>query len=172
MNYYGNIEIEDLALGTAAEHMVCADLILSGWNAFLADQNCAYDVAVDIGGRLVRVQVKATRRQRPTPQRKKHVPAYMWHVRRAGKGGARLYKGDEFDVLALVAVDIMEIAYMPPSQTKQSIHIRPPGSNGGKQFSQYPFSSAIPDIDMTLLRQVPANDNLSNNQSDLFGEAA
>lgn len=141
-----NIELTDLAVGTAAEHLVCADLILSGWNAFLTDQNCAYDVAVDVCGKLVRVQVKATRGQRSIPQRATHIPAYMWHVRRAGKGGARNYGADEFDVLALVAVDLRLIAYMPPSHTKQTVHIRPPGAPGGKHFDQFPFHSAIQEV--------------------------
>lgn len=141
-----NVPLTDLAVGTAAEHLVCADLILSGWNAFLTDQNCAYDVAVDVGGRLIRVQVKATRCQRSIPQRATHIPAYMWHVRRAGKRGIRVYGKDEFDILALVAVDIRAIAYMPPSATKQTIHIRPPGATGGKQFTDFPFRKIIEDM--------------------------
>lgn len=135
--------VTDLAAGTAAEHIVCADLLLDGWRAFLADQNCPYDVAVEIGGRLVRVQVKATRQQRAIPQRATHVPAYMWHVRRAGKGGRRTYAVDEFDLLALVALDIRRIAYLPPSAHRQTVHIRPPGAPGGKHFDDYPFRSAL-----------------------------
>ena len=135
--------VTDLAAGTAAEHLVCADLLMLGFNAFLADQNCAYDVAVDIAGRLVRVQVKATRQQRSIPQRAEHVPAYMWHVRRAGKGGRRVYGSGEFDLLALVALDIGRIAYLPPSLQRQTVHIRPPGAAGGKQFDDYPFRSAL-----------------------------
>ena len=53
--------VTDLAAGTAAEHLVCADLLLCGYRAFLADQNCAYDIAVDVAGRLIRIQVKAQR---------------------------------------------------------------------------------------------------------------
>ena len=135
--------VTDLAAGTAAEHLVCADLLLEGWRAFLADQNCPYDVAVEIDGRLVRVQVKATRQQRAIPQRATHTPAYMWHVRRAGKGGRRTYDTDEFDLLALVALDIRRIAYLPPSAHKQTVHIRPPGTAGGKQFDDYPFRLAL-----------------------------
>ena len=135
--------VTDLAAGTAAEHLVCADLLMLGLNTFLADQNCAYDVAVDINGRLVRVQVKATRQQRSIPQRESHIPAYMWHVRRAGKGGRRVYGSDEFDLLALVALDIRRIAYLPPSAHRQTVHIRPPGSHGGKQFEDFPFHSAL-----------------------------
>jgi len=138
--------VTDLAAGTAAEHLVCADLLLAGYRAFLADQNCAYDVAVDVAGRLVRIQVKATRCQRAIPQRANHVPAYLWHVRRAGKGGARTYAVGEFDMLALVALDIRRIAYLPPSDAKQTVHIRPPGAPGGKQFDGYPFARALSEI--------------------------
>ena len=135
--------VTDLAAGTAAEHLVCADLLMGGWTAFLTDQNCPYDVAVEIDGRLVRVQVKATRQQRAIPQRAEHIPAYMWHVRRAGKAGQRVYAAGEFDILALVALDLPRIAYMPPSEHKQTVHIRPPGAAGGKQFDDYPFTRAL-----------------------------
>lgn len=138
--------ITDLAAGTAAEHLVCADLLLEGWRAFLADQNCPYDVAVDVAGRLIRIQVKATRAQRLIPSIAVHTPAYMWHVRRAGKGGARVYTAEDFDLLALVALDIRRIAYLPPSHTKQTVHIRPPGALGGKQFDHYPFHLAIGEV--------------------------
>ena len=143
--------VTDLAVGTAAEHLVCADLIIAGYRAFLSDQNCPYDVAVDIGGRLIRIQVKATRGPKAIPQRVGHFPAYMWHVRRAGRGGKRTYSEGEFDLLALVAIDCKKIAYLAPSNSKQTIHIRPHdnplppqhGGNGGKVFSQFPFSSAL-----------------------------
>lgn len=138
--------VTDLAAGTAAEHLVCADLLLTGWRAFLADQNCAYDVAVDVAGRLVRVQVKATRQQRAIPQRATHVPAYLWHVRRAGKAGLRNYSVGDFDMLALVALDIRRIAYLPPSMTKQTVHIRPPDTFGGKQFDEFTFTKALAEI--------------------------
>jgi hypothetical protein len=38
-----------LELGKAAEHIVCADLILAGYRAFLADQGLPYDVVFDQG---------------------------------------------------------------------------------------------------------------------------
>jgi hypothetical protein len=139
-------EVTDLAAGTAAEHLVCAELLMGGWRAFLADQNCPYDVAVDVNGRLVRLQVKATRMQRAIPQRATHIPAYMWHVRRAGKGGRRVYGADEFDLLALVALDIKRIAYLPPSAHRQTIHIRPPGARGGRHFEDFPFTLAMLEV--------------------------
>jgi len=115
--------VTDLAAGVAGEHVVCADLLLAGYNAFLTDQNCPYDVALEVDSRLVRVQVKTTRRERAIPQREKHTPAYLFHTRRCGKGGRRAYNETDFDVLALVALDIRAIAYLRLSETRQTIHL-------------------------------------------------
>jgi len=146
--------LTDLSAGLAAEHMVCADLLLSGFRAFLAPQNCPFDVAVECDGNLIRVQVKGTRSAKKIPQRVGHFPAYMWNVRRAGKRGRRTYADGEFDVLALVALDCHKIAYLPATGTKQTVHIRthtdpgPRGPNGGgkcgKTFEMFPFIKAIP----------------------------
>lgn len=144
-------DVTDLAAGAAGEHLVCADLLMQGYRAFLADQNCPYDVAVDIGGRLVRLQVKSTRGARAIPQRVGHFPAYMWNVRRAGKGGRRVYGTAEFDLLALVALDCRKVAYLPPSAQKQTVHIRTHddatcpkhGGKTGKTFQQFPFALAL-----------------------------
>lgn len=148
--------VTDLAAGAAGEHLVCADLLLQGYRAFLADQNCPYDVAVDVGGKLIRIQVKATRGARAIPQRVGHFPGYMWNVRRAGKAGRRVYGVDDFDLLALVALDLRRIAYIGPSRQRQTIHIRahddagPRGPNGGgkpgKTFAMFPFSSALAEM--------------------------
>lgn len=139
-------EVSDLAAGTAAEHLVCADLLMQGHGAYLTDQNTAYDLVADTASGLVRVQVKATREQRSIPQRVNHIPAYMWHVRRRGRGGARVYGKHEYDLLALVALDCGRIAYMPPEMKLQTIHIRPDGVPGGKHFDDYPFSKAVQSL--------------------------
>ena len=115
--------VTDLAAGVAGEHLVCADLLLRGMNAFKTDQNCPYDVAVEHGCKLVRIQVKTTREVRPVPQRVNYTPAYLFHTRRCGKGGRRAYNETDFDVLALVALDIRAIAYLRLSETRQTIHL-------------------------------------------------
>lgn len=142
--------VSDLAVGTAAEHMVCADLLLSGHHAFIAGQNCAYDIAVDIDGELIRVHVKSTRRavMRGT---KPATPVYFWHVRRAGgNGSSRVYSDGEFDALALVAIDVGMIAYLPPSRVRQSIQIRNGTGRGlrgtSKTFDQFPFSAVVDEV--------------------------
>ncbi len=141
-----------LTAGIAAEHLVCADLLLRGWRAFMTDQSCPYDVALECRGRLVRVQVKATRAPKPTPQRRTLVKTYQWHVRRAGKGGRRVYARDEFDLLALVALDTGRIAYMPPSRHLQTIFIRADGDGErlggktGKTFQQFGIEGALAEL--------------------------
>jgi len=144
------VDISDLALGTAAEHLVCADLLLAGYRAFLADQNCPYDVAVDTDQGMIKIQVKATRTVRAIPQRREHKAAYMFHVRRAGKKGKRVYAENEFDLLALVAVDVKQIAYLPPSKQRMTVHIRAEGqysgTKQGKTFSDYALTAALEEI--------------------------
>lgn len=142
--------LPDLELGKAAEYLVVADLILQGYRAYLTDQGLPYDVVVDIAGRLLRVQVKATRCERPVPQRVAFTPGYLFHVRRAGKGGARKYAGDEFDILAFVALDIRAIAYMPFTDgLRQSIILRPPHyvpTNRAERranIDQFPFGETL-----------------------------
>lgn len=115
--------VTDLAAGVAGEHLVCADLLLQGFNAFLTDQNCPYDVAVEVDGKLIKIQVKATRKERAIPQRANHTPAYLYHIKRCGKGGGKNYSRSDFDVMALVALDIKKIAYIGYSETKKTIHL-------------------------------------------------
>jgi hypothetical protein len=122
--------VTDLAAGIAGEHLVCADLLLSGYRAYLTDQNCPYDVAVDHANRLIRIQVRSTRQQRGIPQRSDYIPAYLWYVRKAGKLGRRQFRSDEVDVVALVALDTREIAYISFKGIRQTVQIRPTNAPG------------------------------------------
>jgi hypothetical protein len=130
----------DLDVGTAGEHLVCADLLLAGYVAFRTEQTCAYDVAVDLGGRLIRIQVKSTRA--PVAASPRPV-SYLWRVQRMGKGGRHVYHEDSFDLLALVALDIRRVAYLPQSTQRVMVRLRPPEMPGGEQFSDYPIGRAI-----------------------------
>jgi len=144
-----------LEVGKAAEHLVCADLILQGHCAFLSDQGLSYDVVADIGGRMVRIQVKATSSVTATQDREV-TPKYRWHVRRIGKGGKRRVEEGAFDILALVALDIRQIAYIPMSAgVPQTIDLRPPGVRPRpgstkpyfrKCVDQYPFAEALEGV--------------------------
>lgn len=144
-----------LEIGKAAEHLVCADLILQGYTTYLTDQGLPYDVVVDLNGKLLRIQVKGTCAPRVIPDTP-HTKKYMWHVRRAGKGAKRIIGNDEFDVLALVALDIKQIAYMRlDDKVPQSFAVKPPGTPPGFTVSQhtrikcideFPFREAISEF--------------------------
>ena len=99
----------ELQTGKAGEHLVCADLIIKGHNAFLADQGLPYDIIVDINNQLFRVQVKTTRKLINVL---KHEQIYRFNTRRA-KGNRIRYDIESVDYFAFVALDIMEIAYLP-----------------------------------------------------------
>ncbi len=144
-----------LEVGKAAEHLVCADLILQGHRAYLSDQGLPYDVVVDVDGRLLRVQVKATACPKIVPKRI-CPPKYQWNVRRAGKGAKRIIGNDEFEILALVALDIRTIAYIPINdKVLQTVHLRQSGiknkiqrkiANVNGCIDEYPFADAIKEL--------------------------
>jgi len=142
--------IPDLEIGKAAEHLVVADLILSGYRAYLTEQGLPYDVVLDHEGKLYRIQVKATRCAKKVPTRGAVGTGYLFQVRRAGKRGRRQYANAEFDIIALVALDIRVIAYLPfEKRILQTIHLRPPGhcpsarTERTRTIDQFPIESAI-----------------------------
>jgi len=110
--------------GKVGEYLVCADLILQGYTAFLAEEGLHYDVVVDVHGKLYRIQVKTTRTFRATPQRKKYTPSYLFHARRCGNGGRHSYSNLDIDVMAFVALDSKLIAYLPIESVKQTLYFR------------------------------------------------
>lgn len=136
-------KLEGLANGTAAEHLVCADLLLQGYSAFMTFQYCPYDVVADLGN-LVRIQVKSTREPRAQPRRGLTAPVYKFYARRPSPRPA--YSEGDFDLLALVALDIRRIAYVPLAFHKDTVFIRQPGSGAGKQFEDFPFAKAIAQL--------------------------
>jgi hypothetical protein len=117
-------EISDSQAGRAGEYLVCADLILKGYTAFIAESVLAYDVIVDLHGHLIRVQVKATRAPKATLERIDQTPTYFFNIRRMGKEGHRAYDGDDVDIFALVALDSRTIGYVAEIDAKQSMLFR------------------------------------------------
>jgi len=121
-----------LEIGKAAEHLVCADLLLNGWTAYLSGQGLPYDIVVDTADRMVRIQVKSTLCPKNPSPSARVTPAYFFHVRRAGRGGKRLYAASEFDVYALVALDRRAVAYFAVAEMSiQCVSLRIPGTRYG-----------------------------------------
>ena len=117
-----------LDIGKAAEHLVCADLLLAGYRAFLSDQGLPYDVLLDDGGRLLRIQVKAKLKEGSIDSRARGQMrrGYNFHVRRRGKNGASERLTDEHcDIVALVALDVRAVAYLPIFDVGQTCDLMP-----------------------------------------------
>lgn len=120
----GMKEIPDLQVGKAGEYLVCADLIMQGYIAYLSEQGLRYDIVADINGRLIRIQVKTTIKYKAIPQRKEYIPSYLFNVRRCGKGGRKKYKKNEVDLFAFVALDRKLIGYVPFNKIKTTMTFR------------------------------------------------
>lgn len=93
---------KQLQIGKAGEYLVCADLIMKGFIAFPSEQGLPYDVLLDTGKKLLKVQVKTTEKARSVQQRKNPIPAYIFSIKRAGKNGKTRYEEKEIDLFALV----------------------------------------------------------------------
>lgn len=142
-----------LEIGKAAEHLVCADVILSGHRCFLSDQGLPYDLVADVDSRLLRIQVKSTCFAKNVNSRGRNERiAYSWSVRRRGRKGQSRLTDDQCDIVALVALDIREIAYFPIEFTSETMQLSPPGvapktkrtSKGMyNDISKYPLAAAI-----------------------------
>ena len=82
---------KQLQIGKAGEYMVCSDLILKGFIAFPSEQGLPYDVLLDTGEKILRVQVKTTEGHRIIPQRNVETKAYIFNVKRCGKNNKKRY---------------------------------------------------------------------------------
>jgi len=100
---------KELQIGKAGEHLVCCDLILQGYSAFLADQGLPFDVLFEVDGNLKRIQVRSTSGL-STWGKSKDI--YRFGTRK-GKGAITRAREVEVDYYAFVALDIKQIAYIP-----------------------------------------------------------
>lgn len=137
------------AAGYAAEYLVLSDLLSQGFKAFPTLPDMNYDILVDLGSRFVRVQVKST----IGPSRfvdKRVGETYRW-ITRPGKDSSQYCLGD-FDMFALVAMDIGKIAYISAQDTINQIYkLSAPGTVGSvhkkfRNIDQYPFTEALSQL--------------------------
>lgn len=115
---------KQLQIGKAGEYLVCADLILKGFIAFPSEQGLPYDILLDTGKKLLRVQVKTTEKPREVKQRKNPIPAYIFSIKRAGANGKTRYEESEIDLFALVCLDTMQVGYLTNKEMPTTINIR------------------------------------------------
>jgi len=115
---------KQLQIGKAGEYIVCADLILKGFVAFPSEQGLPYDVLLDTGEKLLRVQVKTTEKARLVQQRNNPIPAYIFSIKRAGANGKTRYDEKEIDLFALVCLDTRQVGYLTNKEMPTTINIR------------------------------------------------
>jgi len=115
---------KQLQVGKAGEYLVCADLILKGFIAFPSEQGLPYDVLLDTGEKLLKVQVKTTEKPRIVQQRAKETVCYVFSIKRAGANGKTIYDEKEIDLFALVCLDTMKIGYLTNKEMPTTINIR------------------------------------------------
>lgn len=119
------MQSKELQTGKAGEYLVCADLILKGFIAFPSEQGLPYDVILDNGKKIIRVQVKTTEKPRIVPQRNKKSECYMFNIKRHGnRNNLRKYELSEIDLFALVCLDTKEVGYIKNEEMPTTINIR------------------------------------------------
>ena len=113
-----------LQIGKAGEYLTCADLILKGFVAFPSEQGLPFDVVMDNGKKLLRVQVKTTSKPKVIPQRSSDSVAYIFNIKRHGKNGIQRYGNNDIDLFALVCLDTMKVGYLIADDMPATINIR------------------------------------------------
>lgn len=122
--YFDFAIVDDMAAGKAGEYLVCADLILKGFVAYPSEQGLPYDVVLDANGRLYKIQVKATRTHKQTPQRVSNINTYSFNVKRRGKFNRSEHTTETCDLFAFVALDEKQIGYLKNESVKQTMFFR------------------------------------------------
>lgn len=100
---------KQLQIGKAAEHLVCAKLIMKGYHAFLSDQGSMFDVVVQTKKGLKTIQVKSTKGLTTAG---KSFDVYRFSTRRGTKFN-RVILSDGIDYFAFVEFRGGNIAFIP-----------------------------------------------------------
>lgn len=119
-----DIKYDKFQLGKAGEFITCADLTLKGFDVSLAGETLPYDLLLDTGRRILKVQVKTTETHRTTNQWRGVSGAYVFGIKRKGYNGKKRYGDNEVDIFALVALDTMQVAYIKNENMPTTINIR------------------------------------------------
>lgn len=120
----------DFQVGKAGEHLVISELLSLGYEAFMAGEGLPYDIVFEKESKLIRVQVKTSRKPSSVPQRKKPTLGYLYHIKRRGKGFKKQYTEENIDLFAVVALDTKEIGYVLLNEVKATMIIRPTSLKG------------------------------------------
>jgi hypothetical protein len=122
--------LSDFLVGKAGEYIVCADLLLKGYNAFPIEHNLPYDIVLNIGDKMYRVQVKTTRDARFVFKDKGKTPSYCFSLSNKGYARKKKYTAEDVDFYALVALDTKEVGYYPFCERSGTLYFRCPKFKG------------------------------------------
>lgn len=137
---------KDGLLSLSAEYLVAADLAKLGYAVSTASAGLPYDLIVDTGTQLFKVQVKSTVAPRK-PIGSQPTQRYLFGVNRSHQQ----YTRDSFDIIAFVASDAGLIGYMSSGEVlnKSRVMLRGPDHKiTGKikkafGIHELPFSEAL-----------------------------
>lgn len=157
-------------IGRAAELLVASDLEFQGYKVTLAGQMCSYDLLVDTGSQILRVQVKATSGPYKWNNNNK-ASKYRFKLQRGGgnvsikKTKRKDYDPSEVDMFALVACDIRKIAYIPVvGKITNTMELYPTHNNRrstSKVITDYPFNKALNQLNKAYQPLVNCGDECS-----------
>lgn len=115
---------KEMQIGKAGEYLVCADLIIKGFVAYPSEQGLPYDVVMDNGEKLLKVQVKTCSKPIRTPQRKETTYNYVFDLSKHGKRNKNEYLDSDIDLFALVTLDTKMIGYVSKSDFRKTMTFR------------------------------------------------
>jgi hypothetical protein len=115
---------KELQIGKAGEYLVCADLVMKGFVAYPSEQGLPYDVVLDTGKKIIRVQVKTCEKPRIMPQRAKDTLVYQFAIKMHGKHRNKMYGDDEVDIFALATLDTRSVGYVKGKDMKSTTNFR------------------------------------------------
>ena len=79
---------------------------------------------LDVGNRILKIQVKTTQIHKRTNQWKGINNAYVFSIKRKGSSGLKKYDDNEVDIFAVVTLDTKQIGYIKNCEMPTTINIR------------------------------------------------
>ena len=91
----------------------------------MAEEALPYDILLDVGQRIIKIQVKTTETYKLTNQWRGKTEAYVISVKRKGSNGSKRYQTNEIDIFAIVTLDTKQVGYILNEEMPTTINIRP-----------------------------------------------
>lgn len=148
-------DLNDLEIGKAGEHLVCADLILNGYSCVLTGQGLKYDILLEANYKLYKIQVKTTRGERIPYTSDSKTPVYIFSIGRNGKKNCNsFYEENDVDIFALVSLEEKYIAYIPYTKVSSNLLFRNPkrrfeySGGTGRFINEFPIDKIINPLNL------------------------